>query len=111
MTARAVPPQRLCWLAAGFGLWGSALAVLYAVQAIGCAFGWPAGPVRLGLAALLVAHLIVIGSMWRALAANDPDPIFGETGTLLRRAAIWSVVAAFAATALILAPPLLLTLC
>ena len=38
MTRRAVPSCRLWWLAAGFGIWCSALVVLYALHAIGCAF-------------------------------------------------------------------------
>jgi hypothetical protein len=111
MSAPPIPPQRLWWLAAGFGVWGSALATLYALQAIGCAFAWSAGPLRLGLAALLVAHLIVIGWLWRDLAAASPDPTFSSTHSFLHWVAASTVIAAFVATASTLGPPLLLSIC
>jgi hypothetical protein len=111
LTSRAVPSCRLWWLAAGFGIWCSALVVLYALHAIGCAFAWPAGLLRLGLAVVLVAHLVAIGWMWRALAAGRPDPAFGPTGAFLHTTVVWTVIAAFVATVLTLGPPLLLTTC
>jgi hypothetical protein len=111
VSGRIVPPNRLWWLGAGFGVWCSALAVLYALHAIGCAFGWSAGPLRLGLGLVLLGHLVVIGWMWRDLAAASPDPAFGRTGTFLHMMVIWTVVAAFVATILTLGPSLLLTLC
>jgi hypothetical protein len=111
VSARAVPPSRLWWLAAGFGVWCSALAILYALHAIGCAFAWPAGPLRLGLVLVLLAHLIVIGWMWRDLVRADPAPAFGRTGTFLHTLGIWTLIAAFVATALALGPPLLLSVC
>ena len=111
MTTRAVPSRRLWWLAAGFGIWCNALVVLYALHAIGCAFAWPAGLLRLGLAVALVAHLIAIGWMWRGLAAARPDPAFGPTGAFLHTTVVWTVIAAFVATVLTLGPPLLLTTC
>jgi hypothetical protein len=98
-------------LVAGFGVWCSALVVLYALHAIGCAFAWSAGPLRLGLAVVLLGHLVVIGWMWRDLAAANPDPGFGQTGTFLHTVVIWTVIAAFAATVLTLGPSLLLTIC
>jgi hypothetical protein len=111
MSAPSIPPQRLWWLAAGFGVWCSALATLYAFQAIGCAFAWSAGPLRLGLAALLLAHLIVIGWLWRDLATTRPDPAIGSTHSFLHWVAASTVIAAFAATASALGPPLLLSIC
>ena len=111
MSAPSIPPQRLWWLAAGFGVWCSALATLYALQSIGCAFAWSAGPLRLGLAALLVAHLIVIGWLWREFATANPDPGLDQTGRFLHRAVVWTIIAAFVATAVTLGPSLLLTTC
>jgi hypothetical protein len=64
-----------------------------------------------GLAVVLLAHLMVIGWMWRDLAGAGPDPVFGETGTFLHWAVVWTVIAAFVATVLTLGPSLLLTLC
>jgi len=111
VSARAVPPSRLWWLAAGFGVWCSALAILYGLHAIGCAFAWSAGALRLGLVLVLLAHLIVIGWMWRDLAMADPAPAFGRTGTFLHTLIVWTLIAAFVATLLTLGPPLLLTIC
>jgi hypothetical protein len=111
LSALPVPPQRLWGLMAGFAVWCSALVILYAVHAIGCAFAWSAGPLRLGLAVVLLAHLIVIGWMWRDFAGAGPDPVLGETGTFLHWAVVWTVIAAFVATALTLGPLLLLTVC
>jgi hypothetical protein len=111
MSARLVPPRGLWWLTAGFGVWCSAIVALYALHAIGCAFAWAAGPLRLGLAAVLLAHLIVIGWIWRDLAAASPGPDFGQTGTFLHTVVIWTLIAAMVATILTLGPPLLLTIC
>ena len=111
MSALPIPPQRLWWLAAGFGVWCSALATLYALHAIGCAFAWSAGPLRIGLAALLLAHLTVIGWLWRDLAAANPETGFGQTDTFLHAVIIWTLMAALITTILTLGPPLLLTIC
>jgi len=111
MNAPSFQPQRLWWLAAGFSVWCSALATLYALHAVGCAFAWSAGPLRIGLGALLVAHLIVIGWMWRDFAAASPDPGFGQTGLFLHAVATWTLIAALVAAILTLGPPLLLTIC
>ncbi len=111
VSTRPVPPGYLLWLAAGFGVWCSALVVLYAVHAIGCAFVWSAGPLRLGLALVLFAHLAAIGWMWRRLGAADPGLDFGQTGVFLRTAAIWSTIAAFATTIFTLSATLLLSAC
>ena len=111
MNARSFRPQRLWWLAAGFGVWCSALAALYAVHAIGCAFAWSAGPLRIGLAALLLAHLTVIGWLWREYRKTNPNPGFGPTGAFLHWVIGWTAIVALVATAFTLGPPLLLTIC
>ncbi len=81
------------------------------MHAIGCAFAWSTGALRLGLAVVLVAHLIVLGWMWRQLAAAVPDPGQGEAGNFLQSVVIWSLMAALVATILTFGPPLLLTTC
>jgi hypothetical protein len=107
----SVRPDRLWWLTAGFALWCSSLAVLYAVQAIGCVFAWPTLPLRLSLAAVLLAHLAVIGWMWRSLDGAGSAGEFDPTGAFLQRAIVWTTAAAFITTILTLGPPLLLTVC
>jgi hypothetical protein len=111
VSERPVPPRHLWWLAAGFAVWCSSLVGLYALHAIGCAFAWSAGSLRMGLAAVFLAHLIVLGWMWRDFALAGPDPAFGPTGAFLRSAVSWTLIAALVASVLTLGPPLLLTIC
>lgn len=111
MSARPVPPRHLWWLVAGFAVWCSALVALYSLHAIGCAFAWSPGSLRLALAVVLLAHLIVIGGMWGGIARAGSDSVFGPTGTFLHSAVTWTLIAALVATVLILGPPLLLTIC
>jgi len=107
----AVPPRYLWWLAGGYGVWCSALVVLYALQAIGCTFAWPTDTLRLSLVAVFLAHLAVIGWMWGHVAKALPDPTTGPTGALLRAVIVWTTVTAFVAVVLTFAPPLLLITC
>ncbi|WP_414471327.1 hypothetical protein [Microvirga sp. M2] len=57
----------LLLLVAGFGIWSSAFASLYAANAIGCSFGWQnvdVGPIslnRLVLVLLWIGHLTASG--------------------------------------------------
>jgi len=108
---RPVPPRHLWWLAAGFAVWCSALVALYALHAIGCAFAWSAGSLRLWLAATLLAHLIVLGWMWRDIARAGLNTGFGPTGAFLHWAVIGTLIAAVVATAITFGPPLLLATC
>ncbi len=111
MSVGVLPPSRLWWLAAGFGVWCSALVFLYALHAIGCTFAWPSGSLRVVLVLVLLAHLIAMGLMWRRFARVDADSVFGQPGTFLRTTVEWTFLAAFVATVLTLAPPLLLATC
>ena len=112
--APAVPPRRLWWLAGGFIVWCLALVVLYALHAIGCAFGWPAATLRWTLVLVFIAHLVAIGWMWGRFARAVPGPANGDagaTGGFLHQAIVWTTIAAFASGVLALGPPLLLTTC
>jgi hypothetical protein len=111
MSMRAVPPQQLCWLTAGFAVWASALVALYPIHGLGCPFACPAWPVRVVLALVLVAHLAVIVLMWRYLAGATRSPDATATEEFVRTVAVGSVIAAFVTMILTLAPPLLLTVC
>ena len=75
MNGRPLPPRRLWWLAVGFTVWCVALVVLYALHAIGCAFGWSTGPLRVSLAVVLLLHLVVIGWMWRYRPPRFATPV------------------------------------
>jgi len=106
-----IPPRRFWWLAAGFIVWCVALVVLYALHAIGCSFAWAAGTLRWSLVIVFIAHLLVIGWMWRNFARAAPDPEFGQAGSFMHEAIVWTIIAAFASTVLVLGPPLLLSTC
>ena len=84
--------------------------LLYALQAIGCTFA-RTGTLRLTLVVVFVAHLVVVGWMWRNVAKAAFDPASGQTGSFLHAAIVWTVIAAFVATVLTFGPPLLLSTC
>jgi hypothetical protein len=110
MSEQPMPPRGLWWLGAGFAVWCSALVLLYAVHAIGCAFAWPTGSLRLSLVVGLAAHLLALGWMWRHIARNDTFRAWAG-GAFLQRVVVWTLMAALAATLVTLAPPLLLSTC
>ena len=111
MSTRPVPPRRLWWLLAGFGVWCSALVFLYAIHAIGCAFAWPAGPLRL---ALVLVLLVASGrdrlDVARSRAARS-DPGVGATGIFLHTVIAWTLMAALVTIVLTLGPALALATC
>jgi hypothetical protein len=111
MSARALPPGRLWLLLAGYGAWCSALVSIYALHALGCAFAWPTGALRLGLGVALLVHLAVIGWLWRDYASASPDPALGPTGSFVHWVVLWTLITAFVTTVLTLGPTLLLATC
>ena len=111
MNGQPLPPRRLWWVAAGFALWCSALVMLYALHAIGCTFGWGGTVLRVVLALVFVAHVVVIAWLWRDFATRKPDPAHGRSGAFLHDVATWTLVAALASTVIAFSPMLLLTTC
>ena len=111
MNTRAVPPSRLWLLTLGYGIWCSALVLLYALHALGCAFAWPAAALRITLAVVLMVHLAAIGVLWRIYATRSADAADGDTGSFLHAVALWTLATAFAATVITLGPTLFLATC
>jgi hypothetical protein len=111
VSAQTVPPGRLWLLALGYGIWCSALVLLYALHALGCAFAWPPGALRTVLALVFVAHLIAIGVLWRAYARRNADAAYGATGSFFHEVAVWTLATAFVATVITLGPTLFLATC
>ena len=111
LRTRSVPPRRLWLLAAGFGIWCSALVILYALHAISCAFAWPTGTLRLVLGLILLGHVAALGWLWRSYAKAGPEPGLGSTGEFLHWVVLWTFIAAFVSTLFTFGPPLLLTAC
>jgi len=111
-TTTSVPPHRLLLLVAGFVIWSIAFVVLYGLNAIGCAFGWPEllqRGILLFLFAMHSAALIWL-TFWcrkrwkRMAAANEPAPMIEYVGYGL-------TVAALASTLFVLAPTFFITMC
>jgi hypothetical protein len=106
-----VPNRRLWWLLAGFGVWCSALVVIYALHAVGCAFGWSASALRLSFALVLLVHLGAIVWMWRDQAGGGVASGYGPTGAFLHTVVIWTLIAALATIVLTLGPTIALRTC
>ena len=70
MSVRPVPAHRLWLLVLGFGVWCSALITVYVLHSVGCTFAWSADTLRLSLGLAILAHLVLIGWLWRNYA-ND----------------------------------------
>jgi hypothetical protein len=111
VTASPVPARRLWLLTAGYGAWCSALVFIYALHALGCAFTWPAGALRLAIGVALLVHLGAIAWLWREYANASPDPAGGPTGSFLHWVVLWTLITAFVTTVLTLGPALLLATC
>lgn len=101
-------PRTLLWLGAGFGTWFVALVALYAIHAIGCAFAWPTGPLRLGLGVVLVSFIVVLVIVRQHLAARRAAVSADGTADFLVALSVWSTMAAVATTVFTLGVPTLL---
>ncbi|MEM5294188.1 hypothetical protein VSR82_07575 [Burkholderia sp. JPY481] len=110
MNARPLSPRRLWWLAVGFTIWCLAFVILYALHAIGCAFAWPAGPLRASLAIILLLHLVALGWLWRYRAVTrDPGP--ERISSFMHTVVVSTLIAALVASVITFGPALLLTTC
>ena len=91
-------------LLAGFTLWALAFMALYALQALGCVWGWPE-----------TQHRLVLGLVWLltlvALGVAITLQVKRSDGSALAMAGLWSTVAAALATTVIFAPLLFVSLC
>lgn len=92
-------------LVAGFVLWSLAFVLLYAVQALGCAYGWGEWH-RPILVTLYVASLVPLA--WLALPQRRTTD---EAGSVLATAALWANRAALLAGALVFLPITFASLC
>ena len=111
MNGLMVPPSRLWLLALGYGIWCSALVMLYALHALGCAFAWAPVVLRIVLALVFVVHLAAIGVLGRAYARRSADAAYGATGSFFHEVALWTLATAFVATVITLGPTLFLATC
>jgi hypothetical protein len=111
MSARPVSAHPLWLLVLGFGVWCSALVTVYALHSVGCAFAWSANTIRFSLGLAILAHLVLIGWLWRNYVTPAADRTLGPTGSFLRWVIACTLLAAFVTIVFTLAPALLLTSC
>lgn len=101
---RSFTQNPLLMLSSGFAVWGLGFVLLYALQALGCAYHWPLH--RPILVATFVICLLPLG----VLAFQSPPPTESEK-TALWTAARWANRGAFAAAILVFAPVLFASIC
>lgn len=97
--------RALVLLLAGFTLWSLAFVLLYALQALGCAYGWGAWHRPILIGACLVSLLPLV---WLALQRPYDT---GEPQTSLSIAALWANRAALGAGILVYLPVTFVTAC
>jgi hypothetical protein len=97
--------RALILLVAGFTIWSAAFVLLYALQALGCAYGW--GDLHRPI--LVVAYLAsLLPLVWLSLQRPYDT---GEPQTSLSVAARWANRAALAAAILVYLPVTFVTAC
>ena len=111
MSARPVSAHRLWLLVLGFGVWCSALITVYVLHSVGCAFAWSANTIRFSLGLAILAHLVLIGWLWRNYVTPPADRALGPTGSFLHWVIAYTLLAAFVTIVFTLGPTLLLTSC
>jgi hypothetical protein len=111
MSAHPVPAHRLWLLVLGFGAWCSALITVYVLHSVGCTFAWSATAIRISLGLAILAHLVLIGWLWRNYAITPADASPDPTGWFLHWVILWTLLAAFVTIVFTLGPTLLLTSC
>ncbi len=111
MSVHPVPAYRLWLLVLGFGAWCSALITVYVLHSVGCAFAWSAVTIRLSLGVAILAHLGLIGGLWRNYATPPADPALNPTDLFLHWVIVWTLLAAVVTIVWTLGPTLLLTSC
>lgn len=78
-------------LLAGFVVWSVGFVLLYALQALGCAYGWP-----LHRALLIGAYVVVLAPLvWLAFGWRAPASPLGQAALWANRAALVAGVLTF----------------
>jgi hypothetical protein len=104
MEPTPVPARSMLVIVMGFAVWSAAFVALYAVNAIGCAFAWPAAlqrAVMIGLALAASGTMVAVagwslGHWRRAAKAARPAPSLARIGALASAAALGATVFVFA---------------
>lgn len=112
MEQTPVPPRAMLVIAMGFAAWSAAFVALYAINAVGCAFSWPAAVQRGVMIVLTLAACAAMAGLaawsvrhWRrAIAKSRPAPSLSRIGA-------FTSIAAFAATLFVFAPSFFASTC
>ncbi|MET0905731.1 MAG: hypothetical protein ABWY10_06600 [Tardiphaga sp.] len=99
MTDRSLPPVALLLMPAGFVIWASAFAMLYAAQAVGCAIDLAAGPHRAGLLLIWALHVVAVSALL-VYCLRLPRGHSDDLRRFLRVTAVGCTAAALIATVL-----------
>lgn len=95
--------KRALWsLAAGFTVWSAAFVLLYALQALGCAYAWSQHRLILCLA----FGIALLPLLWLAVKRKGQDR---EPASSLSIIALWANRAALGATVLVFLGPIAAT--
>lgn len=108
------PPHRILALLAGFLVWSGAFVLLYALQALGCRFGWnemALGPLDLHRAVLIGVFGLVVIAQIAVLRVTRPAAPGPDPAPFLARAGHWASLAALVAAILVFAPVVAVSTC
>ena len=95
--------KRALWsLAAGFTVWSAAFVLLYALQALGCAYAWS----QHRLILCLVFGVALLPLLWLAVKRRQQG---GEPASSLSVMALWANRAALGASVLVFLGPIAAT--
>lgn len=108
-----VAPHRILLIPLGFIIWSAAFVVLYAINAVGCAFGWEETLQRGILIAITLGFLgLTALAGWMAYRyLQGKAQIEGEPGPSLGTISTYGCLAAFAATICTFGPVFVVSLC
>jgi hypothetical protein len=100
MTGRTPHSASLLLVPAGFAIWAVAFSLLYAAQAVGCAFGWSPGIHRTVLLLIWAVHVAAVAALL-VYCVRLPRGRSDDMRGFLRATSIGCTIAALAATVLI----------
>jgi hypothetical protein len=95
--------RELLELVAGFAIWAVGFIVLYALQALGCVYGWPWHRVLLVFAYAICLVPLAVLALRKRQASTSATP--------LGVAALWTSRAALASGVIVFVPVTFATLC
>lgn len=101
--------NRALWpILTGFCLWAIAFIALYGLQYLGCYFGWDTATHR---AALIAAYGVTVALLAGLLTLQIVSMRRRKSVTAIERIGLGTSIAAFASSAIVFAPTLVISAC